>query len=181
MLLKGTRLYGAARNNKHEVKRFGRFAVVGMSGLVIDIVLLNVFERNLGMRVPLAVALAFIIAATNNFIWTRLWVYPESRNQKKRQQMPLFLAVNTAGLLINELIFLLFQGTVASGVQLVPIMWVQLHYRGIGLNVTKLIAAVIVMLWNFFVNRFVTFRSVKWQKTSAPEEPPAPPAIESAL
>ncbi len=74
--VKGTRLYGAARNNKHEVKRFGRFAVVGMSGLVIDIVLLNVFERNLGMPVSVAVALAFVIAAVNNFVWTRLWVYP---------------------------------------------------------------------------------------------------------
>ncbi len=94
--------------------------------------------------------------------------------------MPVFLAVNTAGLLINELIFLLFQGTFTSGVQLVPILWVQSHYRGIGLNVTKLIAAVIVMMWNFFVNRFVTFRGVKWQKTT-PEEPAEQAAIESAL
>jgi putative flippase GtrA len=34
----------------------------------------------------------------------------------------------------------------------------------IGLNLTKAIAAVIVMIWNFVVNRFVTFRDVKWQK-----------------
>jgi putative flippase GtrA len=162
--VKGTRIYGVARRNKPEVKRFIKFALVGGTGLIIDIALLNIFERNFGMPVPTAVALAFIIAATNNFIWTRLWVYPESRSTKKRKQMPVFLAVNTVGLLINELFFLFFLASITSLVQLVPIAFVQTHYRGIGLNVTKLIAAVIVMLWNFFVNRFVTFRNVKWQK-----------------
>jgi dolichol-phosphate mannosyltransferase len=182
--VKDTRLYDIARNNKPEVKRFVRFAIVGFGGLIIDIFLLNIFERNFGLPVPVAVALAFVIAAVNNFVWTRLWVYPESRSVKKRKQMPLFLAVNTAGLLINELIFLLLQGVFTSMVALVPILFVQTHYRGIGLNVTKLFAAIIVMLWNFFVNRFVTFRSVKWQHN--PQTPPAPapddpPAIESAL
>jgi len=172
--MKGTRFYGLARRNKPEIKRFIKFAIVGAGGLVIDIALLNIFERNLGMAVPLAVALAFIIAATNNFIWNRLWVYPESRTQKKRRQMPVFLAVNAAGLLINELIFLLFHAPITEFIRLVPIPLVQLHYRGIGLNVTKLIAAVIVMLWNFFVNRFVTFRSVRWKRNPAVESRPEP-------
>jgi len=177
--MKGTRFYGLAHRNKPEIKRFVKFAIVGASGLVIDIVLLNIFERNLGMAVPVAVALAFIIAATNNFIWNRLWVYPESRTQKKRRQMPIFLAVNAAGLLINELIFLLFQTPITELIRIVPIPFIQSHYRGIGLNVTKLIAAVIVMLWNFFVNRFVTFRNVKWKRNPAVEARPEP--VDSVL
>jgi hypothetical protein len=88
--------------------------------------------------------------------------------------MPVFLAVNAAGLLINELIFLLFHAPITEFIRLVPIPLVQLHYRGIGLNVTKLIAAVIVMLWNFFVNRFVTFRSVRWKRNPAVESRPEP-------
>ncbi len=175
--VKGTRFYGLAHRNKPEIKRFVKFAIVGASGLVIDIVLLNIFERHFGMAVPLAVALAFIIAATNNFVWNRLWVYPEARTQKKRRQMPLFLAVNAAGLLINELIFLLFQMPLTELIRMVPIPFVQAHYRGIGLNVTKLIAAVIVMLWNFFVNRFVTFRSVKWKRNTSIEIEAADSAI----
>jgi len=164
---KSLRLYGVARENKREVARFGRFAVVGFSGLFIDIVLLNVFERTLKMGVPVAVACAFAFAAVNNFTWTRLWVYPESRTTPKRKQLPLFLAVTTAGLLINELIFLMFQTPITALIAFVQVAFVQAHYRGIGLNVTKLIAAVIVMLWNFFVNRFVTFRNIKWQNAVA--------------
>jgi hypothetical protein len=65
--------------------------------------------------------------------------------------------------------------------RIVPIPFVQSHYRGIGLNVTKLMAAVIVMMWNFFVNRFVTFRNVKWTKNIPPEIAAEPEAIDSAL
>jgi len=161
--IKDTWVYGLARRNKLEVKRFIKFAIVGGVGLIVDVALLNVFERSLGMPVPLAVALAFIIAATHNFIGNRLWVYPESRKQKKRRQMPIFLAVNAMGLLISELIFLFFQAPITELMRLVPLPTFQTHYRGIGLNATKMVAAIVVMLWNFFVNRFVTFRDVKWQ------------------
>ncbi len=100
--VKGTRLYGVARRNKTEVKRFVKFSITGMSGLVIDFAALNILAHGLNVAEPLAVAIAFAIAATNNYIWNRLWVYPESRSEKKRKQMPVFLAVNAAGLFINE-------------------------------------------------------------------------------
>ena len=192
--MKNSKLYGVARRNKPEVKRFAKFAIVGFSGLAIDIVLLNVFERTFGLAVPVAVALAFVVAAVNNFVWNRLWVYPESRSQRKRKQLPIFLAVNAAGLLINEVIFALFQTPITSLMLVVPITFVATHYQGIGLNVTKIIAAVVVMFWNFVVNRLVTFRDVKWQTKPAPvvatpaavpasvavEEPKAEP-VDSAL
>jgi putative flippase GtrA len=171
--MKNTKLYGVARKNKKEVKRFGKFAIVGLSGLVIDVLLLNILERYFGFSVPLAVAVAFIVAATNNFVWNRLWVYPESRTQPKRKQLPTFLAVNAAGLVINEIIFLLFQASITSLVLLIPISLVVKHHQGIGLNVTKAIAAVVVMVWNFVVNRMVTFRDVKWQTNTGAPLPPA--------
>ena len=101
---------------------------------------------------PIAVGVAFVVAATNNYIWNRLWVYPESRSVKKRKQMPVFLAVNAVGLVINEIVLFLFY---------IPIS-LALGSEVLGLNVTKGIAAVIVMIWNYVVNRVVTFRNVKW-------------------
>ncbi len=171
--MKNTKLYGVARKNKKEVKRFGKFAIVGLSGLVIDVLLLNILERYFGFSVAVAVAVAFIVAATNNFVWNRLWVYPESRTQPKRKQLPTFLAVNAAGLVINEIIFLLFQASITSLVLLIPISLVVKHHQGIGLNATKAIAAVVVMVWNFVVNRMVTFRDVKWQTNTGVPLPPA--------
>jgi putative flippase GtrA len=181
--MKNTKLYGVARKNKKEVKRFGKFAIVGLSGLFIDVLLLNILERYFGFSVPLAVAIAFVVAATNNFVWNRLWVYPESRTQPKRKQLPTFLAVNAAGLVINEIIFLLFQASITSLMLLIPISLVVKHHQGIGLNVTKAIAAAVVMVWNFVVNRMVTFKDVKWQTNTGAPLPPADDdeRIDSAL
>lgn len=165
--VKSTKLYGIARANKPEVKRFVKFAIVGFSGLIVDFAALNIFAQLLNMPSWLALALAFIIAATSNFIWNRLWVYPESRRHSIWKHFPTFFIVNVVGLLINEVILFLFempiQNMVGSAV--------------IGLNLTKAIAAVIVMIWNFVVNRLVTFRDVKWQKR-APAEIPAGLLIE---
>jgi putative flippase GtrA len=91
-------------------------------------------------------------------------VYPESRAEKKRKQMPVFLAVNAVGLGINELIFFLFNAPIDTVLASMPIALIATHHQGIGLNLTKAIAAVIVMIWNYVVNRLVTFRNVAWKR-----------------
>lgn len=155
--LKSTKLYGVARANKPEVKRFVKFALVGLSGLIVDYALLNILAHLFGVASWLAVAIAFIVAATNNFIWNRVWVYPESRQHSIWKHFPTFFIVNAVGLGINELILFLFELPIEELV----------GSAIIGLNLTKGIAAVIVMAWNFIVNRFVTFRDVAWQKNTA--------------
>lgn len=154
------------QSSNPEVRRFIKFAVTGGVGLVIDYIVLNILAHVFDVPSPIAIAVAFVCAALNNFIWNRLWVYPESRAQKKRKLLPVFMAVNAMGLGINELTLLLLEiplGTLFKSAFL-------------GLNVTKAIGAIIVMAWNFSVNRLVTFRSVKWG-TGAP----APDEIDSAL
>lgn len=162
--MKQTKLYGVARANKIEIKRFAKFAIVGFTGLIVDYLLLNVLTYFGRMQEWLAIGIAFAAAATNNFIWNRLWVYPESRAEKKRKQMPVFLAVNAVGLGINELIFFVFNAPIDAVLMNMPIALIATHHQGIGLNLTKAIAAVIVMVWNYVVNRLVTFRNVAWKR-----------------
>lgn len=165
--MKQTKLYGVARANKIEIKRFAKFAIVGFTGLIVDYVLLNLLTYFGGMEEWLAIGIAFAAAALNNFVWNRLWVYPESRAEKKRRQMPVFLAVNAVGLGINELIFFSFNHLIDAFLAGLPILLIASHHQGIGLNLTKGIAAVIVMIWNYVVNRLVTFRNVKWKSRDA--------------
>ena len=87
-LVKSTKLYGAARANKQEVMRFAKFMVVGFSGLIVDYTVLNVLAHIFNVESWLAVAVAFTVAATNNFIWNRLWVYPESRKDSLWKTFP---------------------------------------------------------------------------------------------
>lgn len=153
--VKSTKLYGAARANKHEVKRFIKFTLTGFSGLIVDYTILNILAHIFNFQSWLAVAIAFTVAAINNFIWNRFWVYPESREHSIWKHFPTFFIVNAVGLGINELILFLFEVPISAMV----------HSDFLGLNLTKAIAAVIVMIWNFVVNRFVTFRDVKWRTT----------------
>lgn len=154
--LKSTKLYGVARANKPEVKRFVKFAIVGFSGLIVDYTILNILAHLLNVESWLAIAIAFVVAATSNFIWNRFWVYPESREHSIWKHFPTFLIVNVVGLGINELILFFFEMPIEQMV----------GSAILGLNLTKGIAAVIVMVWNFLVNRFVTFRDIKWKKNT---------------
>lgn len=151
------KLYAIARRNKYEVKRFVKFAIVGISGLVVDYAMLNLLVYSFAVPSAIAIAVAFMLAATNNFVWNILWVYPESRASFWRH-FPTFLIVNAVGLGINELILFLFERPIEA----------LFNSHVIGLNLTKAIAAVIVMMWNFFVNRFFTFRHVKWSRVDRP-------------
>ncbi len=167
------RIYTTARRNQYELKRFVKCAIVGVTGLAVDYAVLNVLAHVFHVESWLAMAVAFIVAATNNFIWNIAWVYPESR-QAFWRHFPTFLAVNAVGLGINELILFLCEAPIerlaGSAV--------------IGLNLTKGIAAMVVMVWNFLINRFVTFRHVRWEKvnaTLASERSEPQEQIESAL
>ena len=173
--MRQTKIYGVARANKGEIKRFAKFAAVGFSGLIVDYMLLNLLTYVGRMAEPVALGVAFIAAAINNFIWNRLWVYPESRSEPKRKQLPVFLAVNAVGLGINELIFFGFNHLIDAMLAAVPFALISSHHQGIGLNLTKGIAAIVVMVWNYVVNRLVTFRNVKWTQRDSDA------GVESAL
>lgn len=169
--MRDTKLYGVARKNKQEIKRVIKFAIVGFSGLIVDFTILNILAHVFNVESWLAIAIAFVFAACNNFVWNRLWVYPESRSEKKRKQLPIFFAVNAAGLGINELILFLLE---------MP-MTAFLGSEVLGLNVTKAIAAIIVMFWNFIINRLVTFRMVKLKVNVGDHVEEISEPLESAL
>ena len=137
--VKDTRLYGVARKNKTEVKRFVKFAITGMSGLVIDFIALNILAHVLNVPEPVAIAIAFTIAATNNYIWNRVWTFRHQRGHIAYQGLR-FLAVSTVALGAN-LVFLAI--LVALGVPKIP---------------AQAVAIVLVTPWNFVANKLWSFR-----------------------
>ena len=164
---------------KTEARRFAKFAMVGLSGLVIDVTVLNLLKFA-GAATPVAVAIAFLVAALNNFYWNRRWVYPETRTVKKRRQLPVFMLVNAFGLLINEAIFYFFEVPFTSIFRGLLVASQGLATT-LGLNFTKGVGATIVMVWNFAVNRLVTFRHANAHGAGAAGTDGSDEAIESAL
>ena len=89
-----------------EIRRFVRFAIVGLSGTVVDFGLLIVFKEWLGLPTILANTLSYSAGIANNFTLNRLWTYPDSREKPALMQLMQFAAVSIGGLLLNTVIVL---------------------------------------------------------------------------
>ncbi|MBX3062970.1 MAG: GtrA family protein [Anaerolineae bacterium] len=156
-----------------EVERFIKFLIVGAIGAAIDLGLSNflmkfVFHvtRDALLPVMIASACGFIAAVSSNFVWNRYWTYPDSRSRPIARQLGQFFVVNAVGLGIRMIIVSLFY---------VPAVWLTEHFFSdvihvalttnqidrIGANVVVMLALVVVLFWNFFVNRHWTYGDVK--------------------
>jgi putative flippase GtrA len=148
-----------------ELERFLRFAVVGVTGAIIDLGVLTILQATilppafitptpldfnldtlpfnfeitavpLSFNVALATTLAFIAAVLSNFTWTTLWVYPESRANIRRK-LGQFALISVTGWLARTL-------------------WITLMYVPIGVLVTPIVEPLIQIIQEDFIANPVT-------------------------
>jgi len=146
-----------------EGKRFFKFTVVGLVGAVVDFGTFNVLSAILGIWSVVASMLSFSAAVTSNFVWNRFWTYPDSRTKPIRHQAGQFAIVNLIGLAIRTPIFALAEPRLirASAGFLAAIRpGVSLDAAIIGRNAALALAVVVVLFWNFGINRVWTYSDV---------------------
>jgi putative flippase GtrA len=144
-----THILTLCTDNRKEVLRFAKFAIVGAIGAIIDFGLLNLMHKVFGWPLLWANTLSVSTAIVSNFTWNRLWTYPESRVRRKRKQLPQFALINFIGLAINNLIVV---GLDAVFSHFIPDPW--------DYNLAKAIAIGVVLFWNFGANRLTTYRGL---------------------
>ncbi len=170
--------------NPKEAERFFKFAVVGVMGFVVDFGFFNLllgpftilladgasFHRalaDLGLSPDRIVTLpgtfastvSFIMAIVSNFLWNRYWTYPDSRSRSLRRQLAQFTLVSVAGIVIRVPIITFaappFTQLVAGIAGLAD------YSDRIGNNLALVVAVIVAMFWNFFVNRYWTYNDVE--------------------
>jgi len=141
--------------NHKEAERFLKFAVVGTVGFIVDFGLLFILKEFAGLPTIIANTISFCAAVVSNFTLNRYWTYPDSRSKKLSAQLIQFTLVSLVGLLINDIIVVFlehpFQSLLDTGVTLLPIA---------GYIPAKIVATVVVLFWNFFINRRWTYNDV---------------------
>ncbi|MBN1230395.1 MAG: GtrA family protein [Anaerolineales bacterium] len=142
-----------------ERTRFLKFAVVGTIGAVVDFLIFNGL-RALSVAVIPSGITSFVLAVINNFTWNRYWTYPDSRSKPILRQFIIFAAINAIGLLIRVGVLAIFPGwlfSILSGSNL------NLFFtpEWLSENLSLAIAMVIVMFWNYFVNRYLTYNDIE--------------------
>jgi putative flippase GtrA len=146
-------------NNVKERERFLKFAAVGVIGAVIDFGVMNLLSQLAGMPLVAAGTISFICAVISNFIWNRFWTYPDSRSRPITRQLVMFTAVNLAGVSIRIPILHFLE---PPFLRLMESMRLRVPFSPefLAKNLTLALAVGIVMLWNFFVNRYWTYNDV---------------------
>jgi putative flippase GtrA len=147
--------------NPHERTRFFRFATVGIIGAVVDFGTFNLLTAFAGMTAVSASVFSFIAAIINNFIWNRYWTYPDSRTKPITRQVIQFSVVSIVGLLIRTPIIALlepFFTQLFTRLPFLPIGFITAEF--LANNLALAVAVIVVMFWNFFINRYWTYDDI---------------------
>lgn len=146
--------------DEKERKRFIKFALVGALGAVIDFGVMNLLSHGI-FELPLVMAgtISFICAVFSNFVWNRYWTYPESRSRPLLNQLGMFFLVNAAGVLIRIPILHFAEPPLLEFVES-ALHTPHLTAEFVAKNFTLAAAVGIVMMWNFFINRYWTYNDI---------------------
>ena len=139
--------------------RFLKFATVGAIGSVIDIGVMNLLTRLFGMRLVYAGSISFVCAVCSNFIFNRYWTYPDSRSRPLMHQLGMFFLVNSVGIGIRIPILHFVEPVMASAFEKMAHLS-HASAESLAKNATLIVAIGIVMIWNFFINRYWTYNDV---------------------
>ncbi len=125
-----------------------RFAVVGLSGVFLDLGAFYLFHNSLDLALTPSAMLSTEVAIVNNFVWNDLWTFGDvsTQQQLNAQRVQRFFRFNLIcffGLILNSLIMNLL-----------------LYRFEVNEYIAKLVAIACVALWNFWLNL-----KVNWQVT----------------
>ncbi len=146
--------------NPKERGRFLRFALVGIIGAVVDFGVMNFLRDVFGLPLVIAGTVSFIAAILNNFFWNRYWTYPDSRSKKIFRQLLEFSIVSATGLIIRIPVLKFLEPLMIRLVTWLPLKFTYVSPEALSANLTLAVAVIIVMFWNFFVNRYWTYSDV---------------------
>jgi putative flippase GtrA len=123
---------------------------------VVDFGVFNLLATLLKVHAIPASVVSFSLAVINNFLWNRYWTYPETRQVPIAKQLSQFAIVSVAGLGIRTPLFALIEKPLINlAERTIPNL---LTPTIVGHNVSLAIVILIVLLWNYFINRKWTFR-----------------------
>lgn len=138
-----------------EAERFFKFLVVGTIGFIVDFGTLTFLVEVMGFVPVIANTISFSAAVVSNFTLNRYWTYPDSRSKRRRIQLLQFGAVSILGLAINNGILLLLQNPFDLLLRAMSVP------EAIGGYIpAKMVGTIVVLFWNFFINRYWTYNDV---------------------
>lgn len=117
-----------------------RYLFVGGAAFVVDFGSLYLLTQYAGLHYTLSAALSFILGLVVNYLLSIRWVFSERKLRNRSAEFIVFAIIGIVGLGLNVAIIWFFTE------------YIRLHYL-----VSKIVAAVLVFLWNFAGRKFILF------------------------
>ena len=132
-----------------EWKKLFKFGMVGLSGIVVNEGLLIYLKEYVQLALPVASIIAIELSIMSNFILNDLWTFGADQGEHALgsgwQRFASFQFVSVGGAAINFVIL----NVLAA--------WVGIDYR-----IANVLGILVAFLWNFVVNRRVTWKKQKY-------------------
>ncbi|KKT29967.1 hypothetical protein A3G55_03350 [Candidatus Giovannonibacteria bacterium RIFCSPLOWO2_12_FULL_44_25] len=149
-------------------EQFGKYVTAGFLSTLIDFTTLNVVSNLTGITAGIVVGWVnmpgFIIAVFNGYLWNKLWVFTTLKASPAAggtaslaarasnglfSDFPKFLAITVGGLILNTVSIIIITTYIPAPAYFTPGRW---------LNLAKVLASILVIIWNFTGFKFIVFR-----------------------
>lgn len=155
----------ASLAQRRGVRQFVKFGIVGVSSTVINFLVLNVMlalTDHSGMspdtRRYVSATVAFLVSVVNGYVWNKRWTFREAQAKAVHTQFTQFLLVNLVGLFLDLLIIRVLAVPLEHRLLTsYPALSADKAFK-LATNIAQLVATAVIVFWNFFANRFWTFK-----------------------
>ena len=121
--------------------QFFRYFFVGGTAFLVDIGSLYILTEFFGIYYLISATIAFILGLIANYLLSISWVFNKRTLDSKKMEFGVFTIIGIIGLVLNAVL-----------------MWFFTEYLSIYYMLSKIIAAAIILFWNFSARKFVLFR-----------------------
>lgn len=129
---------------KKIINQLIKFGLIGAIAFLIDYSLLMLLTEVAGVHFLLSQIISFLVSFVFNYYFSVHWVF-DSKNSQNSKSKVLFFVGALFGLLINE-----------------SILYLLSHVGGVHYLISKLIATIIVMIWNFITRKILLEKPTKY-------------------
>lgn len=118
---------------KKLINQFIKFGFVGAAAAIIDFGLLTILTEFFDIYYLISAAISFIVSTIFNYVASMTFVFESKYGKEQRhKEAMIFVALSVVGLILNQVM-----------------MWFFVDITNIYYIFAKVLATIIVMIWNF--------------------------------
>jgi putative flippase GtrA len=133
------------------MRQFAQYVLAGGLAFAFDFTALFLLTESVGVHYLVSASLAFLIGLATNYLLCIAWIFDHRAQKNQAYEVAIFSLIGLAGLLLNNLVMFLLTE------------FVGLHYL-----ISRAQAAVLILLFNFSLKRFLLFSESKKAALEAP-------------